>query len=65
MSSRLYRTAKIAAEIAVPIALVAGTTMFLATERRNWQQFGRILVGVGLLVLSLQLRSEQAARFGA
>jgi phosphate:Na+ symporter len=39
----------------VPIALVAGTTMFLATERRNWQQFGRILVGIGLLVLSLQL----------
>ena len=39
----------------VPIALVAGTTMFLATERRNWQQFGRILVGIGLLLLSLQL----------
>jgi hypothetical protein len=37
------------------IALVAGTTMFLATERRDWRQFGRILVGIGLLVLSLQM----------
>jgi phosphate:Na+ symporter len=37
----------------VPICLVAGTTMFLATERRAWRQFGRILVGIGLLILSL------------
>src|SRR5690606_20692636 len=39
----------------VPICLAAGTTMFLATERRNWRQFGRILVGIGLLVLSLEM----------
>ena len=44
----------------VPIALVAGTTMFLATERRNWQQFGRILVGVGLLILSLQMIGQSS-----
>src|SRR5690606_19009025 len=31
--------------------------IFLATERRAWRQFGRILVGVGLLLLSLQLIS--------
>ncbi|MBB6464366.1 phosphate:Na+ symporter [Aminobacter lissarensis] len=39
----------------VPLCLVAGTTMFLATERRSWQQTGRILVGIGLLVLSLEM----------
>lgn len=39
----------------VPICLAAGTAMFLATERRSWQQFGRILVGIGLLVLSLEM----------
>ncbi|MFU0502963.1 Na/Pi cotransporter family protein [Pseudaminobacter sp. NGMCC 1.201702] len=39
----------------VPICLAAGTTIFLATERRGWRQFGRILVGIGLLVLSLEM----------
>ena len=39
----------------VPICLVAGTVMFMATERRDWRQFGRILVGIGLLVLSLEM----------
>jgi phosphate:Na+ symporter len=39
----------------VPICLAAGTTVFLATERRSWRQFGRILVGIGLLVLSLEM----------
>ncbi|MDR7219818.1 Na/Pi cotransporter family protein [Aminobacter aminovorans] len=39
----------------VPLCLVAGTTMFLATDRRSWQQTGRILVGIGLLVLSLEM----------
>ena len=39
----------------VPVALFSGTAIFLATERRVWRQFGRILVGIGLLVLSLQL----------
>jgi phosphate:Na+ symporter len=44
----------------VPVALVAGTTMFLATERRDWRQFGRILVGIGLLVLSLQMIGQSS-----
>lgn len=39
----------------VPIAIFTGTTIFLATERRAWRQFGRILVGIGLLLLSLQM----------
>lgn len=39
----------------VPICLAAGTIMFMATERRDWRQLGRILVGIGLLVLSLEM----------
>ncbi len=39
----------------VPICLVTGTTMFMATERRDWRQVGRILVGIGLLLLSLEM----------
>ncbi|MGN6550711.1 MAG: Na/Pi cotransporter family protein [Pararhizobium sp.] len=42
----------------VPICLLAGTVMFRATERREWRQLGRILVGVGLLILSLRLMDE-------
>ena len=37
----------------VPLCLIAGTVMFMATERRDWRQIGRILVGIGLLVMSL------------
>ncbi|NMG40573.1 Na/Pi cotransporter family protein [Chelativorans sp. ZYF759] len=44
--------------IIVPICLFVGTAIFLATERREWRQFGRILIGIGLLVLSLQLIGE-------
>jgi len=39
----------------VPVCLAAGTFMFMATERRDWRQFGRILVGIGLLLLSLEM----------
>jgi len=42
----------------VPVAIFSGTMIFLATERRAWRQFGRILVGIGLLLLSLQLIGE-------
>ncbi len=41
-----------------PLCLVAGTAIFLATERRDWRQIGRIVVGVGLLVLSLQMTGQ-------
>jgi phosphate:Na+ symporter len=39
----------------VPVCLIIGTVMFMATERRDWRQIGRILVGIGLLVLSLEM----------
>lgn len=42
----------------VPLCLLAGTFIFMATERRQWRQFGRILVGVGLLILSLEMMGE-------
>jgi phosphate:Na+ symporter len=42
----------------VPVCLVAGTTMFMTTERRDWRQLGRILVGIGLLILSLRMIGE-------
>jgi len=41
-----------------PVCLFLGTSIFLATERREWRQFGRILVGIGMLILSLQLIGE-------
>jgi phosphate:Na+ symporter len=41
--------------VLVPLCLLAGTVMFMATERRSWRQVGRILIGIGLLVLSLEM----------
>lgn len=45
----------------LPLALATGTAIFLTTRRRRWRQFGRILVGVGLLLLSLRLIGETSA----
>jgi phosphate:Na+ symporter len=42
----------------VPILLLAGTIAFRATEERAWRQAGRILFGLGLLLLSLRLIGE-------
>ncbi|ODT05827.1 MAG: Na+ cotransporter [Mesorhizobium sp. SCN 65-20] len=42
----------------VPLCLVVGTALFMSTERRNLLQLGRILIGVGLLILSLRLIGE-------
>lgn len=39
----------------IPVCMIAGTFMFMATDQRNWQQIGRILVGIALLLLSLEL----------
>ncbi|MBP0437675.1 Na/Pi cotransporter family protein [Tianweitania sediminis] len=39
----------------VPLCVTAGTTIFMTTVRREWRQLGRILVGVGLLLLSLEM----------
>jgi len=42
----------------VPVCLVAGTVMFMATSDRKWLQLGRIFIGIGLLILSLRLIGE-------
>lgn len=42
----------------VPLLLVIGTFLFMGSERRSWQQNGRIIVGVGLLILSLRMMGE-------
>ncbi|MFC4624332.1 Na/Pi cotransporter family protein [Daeguia caeni] len=42
----------------VPICLVVGTTIFMSTERRDWRQAGRIIVGIGLLILSLEMTGQ-------
>ena len=41
-------------ELLVPVCLVAGTILFMATSRRDLLQLGRILIGIGLLILSLR-----------
>lgn len=42
----------------VPVCLVTGTVLFMSTARRDLLQLGRILIGVGLLILSLRLIGE-------
>lgn len=45
----------------MPILLLAGTVAFRATNARHWRQLGRILFGLGLLLLSLRLIGEASA----
>lgn len=45
----------------VPLCLLIGTFIFMTTERRDWRQLGRIIVGIGLLILSLQMTGEATA----
>ena len=42
----------------VPVLMLAGTIAFRATEERAWRQAGRIMFGLGLLLLSLRLIGE-------
>lgn len=42
----------------VPLCLVTGTFLFMGSGRRSWRQNGRIIVGVGLLILSLRMIGE-------
>ncbi|WP_317993509.1 Na/Pi cotransporter family protein [Bartonella gliris] len=43
--------------IVVPLCLLIGTCIFMTTEKRDWRQVGRIVIGIGLLILSLQMIS--------
>ncbi|WP_455478160.1 Na/Pi cotransporter family protein [Bartonella sp. B10] len=42
----------------VPLCLLSGTCIFMMTEKRDWRQIGRIVIGIGLLILSLQMISK-------
>ena len=57
-SALLVKLLSLDLSLLVPVCLLAGTVMFRATDRRQWRQAGRILVGVGLLILSLQLMGQ-------
>jgi phosphate:Na+ symporter len=41
-----------------PLCLVIGTALFMSTDKREALQVGRILIGIGLLILSLRLIGE-------
>lgn len=41
--------------LVMPVAMIAGTVIFLSTEQRAWRQAGRILIGAGLILMALQL----------
>lgn len=43
--------------LVVPLCLLIGTFIFMTTEKREWRQIGRIVIGIGLLILSLQMIS--------
>lgn len=45
----------------VPLLLITGTVVFMTTERREWRQLGRIIVGVALLILSLEMTGNATA----
>ena len=47
--------------VLVPILLLAGTAAFRGSQARTWRQMGRVLFGLGLLLLSLRLIGEAAA----
>ncbi|MCZ2204082.1 Na/Pi cotransporter family protein [Bartonella sp. A05] len=41
----------------VPLCLLIGTFTFMTTEKHDLRQIGRIIFGIGLLILSLQMTS--------
>lgn len=43
--------------LVVPLCLLIGTCIFMTTQKREWRQIGRIVIGIGLLILSLQMIS--------
>lgn len=54
-SALVVRLLSLDLSLVMPLALTAGTVIFLSTARRSWRQAGRILVGAGLLLLALQM----------
>lgn len=44
--------------VLAPLCFISGTVLFMSTARRDLLQSGRILIGIGLLILSLRLIGE-------
>ncbi len=45
----------------IPVCMLAGTVAFLSGRNRAWRQLGRIVMGLGLILLSLQMISLASA----
>lgn len=57
-SSLVVRLLSYDLSLLIPVCLIAGAFLFMWSERRTLLQIGRILIGIGLLLLSLRLISE-------
>lgn len=57
-SALVTRILRLDLALLVPVLLVAGTVVFRSAESGRRKQIGRILLGVGLLLLSLRLIGE-------
>lgn len=45
----------------IPVCIAVGTAISMSTKREEWAKSGQILVGIGLLILSLDLTSAATA----
>jgi phosphate:Na+ symporter len=54
-SALVVRLLSLDLNVLIPICFIVGVSFFLSTERRTLLQLGRILVGIGLVLLSLKL----------
>lgn len=57
-SALVTRILRLDLTLLAPVLLVIGTAAFRASEARRWRQAGRIMIGLGLLLLSLSLIRE-------
>lgn len=44
----------------IPVLILLGTGMYLRTDRRPWHEIGRSLIGVAMILLSLEMLSNAA-----
>ncbi|ATN34333.1 Na+ cotransporter [Rhizobium sp. ACO-34A] len=59
-SAFVVRVLRYDLSLLIPVLLLMGTIAFRASEARDWRQAGRILFGLGLLLLSLRLIGESS-----
>ncbi|MXN65525.1 Na/Pi cotransporter family protein [Stappia sp. GBMRC 2046] len=57
-SALVARLLRFDLSLLIPVLLLAGMVAFRASEARGWRQGGRIMLGLGLLLLSLKLIGE-------